>query len=169
MIPMEARYILPLSLGHFKHIPASNLSLFYSQVLAESKYIIQGRQTHKLKYFRELFQRNCLKRSLDQSTGKEIDRLLAIPSVANIASLDIDHANHSIKNRCSEERASRNTNDNDSATRTHILGGLLERLLRNCKKEDRVGSKTTRSSGLDISHDVGGFAKVDECLVFIIY
>jgi hypothetical protein len=44
------------------------------------------------------------------------------------------------------------------------LGGLLERLLRDSKKNDSVGTKTIFGGSLDILDNILALAEVDECV-----
>lgn len=98
---------------------------------------------------------------MDQPTSKEINRLLTILSIANIAAFDVDHPDCGVKNRRLEECTCRKPNDHDGAARTNILGGLLEGLLRDSEEEDCVGSKTSWCSSFYLGDEIAGFGEVD--------
>ena len=113
---------------------------------------------------REVLERSLLERSLDQAAVEETNRFHTVLAIAYIASLNADHAHHSVQNRCLEEGTGRETNGHDRTTRPDILRSLLEWLLRNSQKDDCVRPEAFGGCSLDLSNEVLRRFEVYICL-----
>ena len=78
--------------------------------------------------------------------------------------LDPDHLNDGFKDGSLEVGTSRETNADDGAARSYILGRLLEWLLVDSDKDGSMGTKTIRCGALHIGNEVLRSSKINEYL-----
>jgi len=119
---------------------------------------------HELKDVVELRETDSLKGNLDEATAEKVDGLSSIGTVTDVRSLDLDHANDSVKYGSRELSTSRETNADDGTLGSDVLGSLLEGLLGSSDEKSSVRAETIRGSSLDIGNNVLGLGKVDEGL-----
>lgn len=117
---------------HFKNVAASDLALFcFGSLAYDRQFSNRWQRTHELEHLRQILERNRFERGLDQSTSKEVDGFNTILAVTDIATLDVDHLDDSVEDRCLEECPGRETDGNDGAARASIFNSLLEWFLGN--------------------------------------
>lgn len=121
-------------------------------------------RTHQFEDAWQILQRSRLERSLDKSAGKEVYCFYAILSVANVASLDVDHTDNGVEDRGSKECAGWHADSDDTTLGANVLGCLLEGLFGHSEKNHGVGTKAFRSGCLDVLNYILGCLKVDVCL-----
>lgn len=102
-----------------------------------------------------------LERRLDQAPCVEVECLLCILAVTNVATLDLDHAHNGLEDGRGNEGVTRQTNAAHDTAGADICGSLLEGLLGNSKQDGGVGAQTIGSGGLDVGNQVLGGEEVD--------
>jgi hypothetical protein len=75
---------------------------------------------------------------MDQTESKKFDRFSCILSIPDIASFDVDHSNHCIKDWCLEGCIAWHPNTYNTAVRSNIFESVLKRFLMSCQKENSV-------------------------------
>ena len=93
---------------------------------------------HHLVDLGQILQIHCLKWCMNQSSCEEINCLFAVLSVSDVAALDANHLEYRLKHRCLNLGACRQADDNNCATRSDVLGSLLEWLLVDSDKDNSV-------------------------------
>jgi hypothetical protein len=116
---------------------------------------------HELVDLVELRETDSLEGDLDETAAEEVNGLSGISTVADVRSLDGDHANNCVEDGSRELSIGRETNADDSTARADVLGSLLEGLLVGSDEESSVRSETIGGGSLDISDKVLGCGKVD--------
>lgn len=119
---------------------------------------------HLIIHARQLRQPDNLERRLNQAPREEIDRLSRVLAVTHIRSLNRNHLDDRLEHRRLQVRTSGETNAHDGATRPHVLGSLLERLLADRDEDDGVRAQTIWRSGLHVLDDIARFSEVDKVL-----
>lgn len=116
---------------------------------------------HELVDLVELRETDSLEGDLDETAAEEVNGLSGISTVADVRSLDGDHANNCVEDGSRELSIGGETNADDSTARADVLGSLLEGLLVGSDEESSVRSETIGGGSLDISDKVLGCGKVD--------
>lgn len=106
-----------------------------------------------------------LEGDLDEAAGVKVQGLLAVLPVADVGSLDPDHLQDRLEDRRPDVGLGGQTDDDDRAPWSDVLGGLLEGLLADGHQDDGVGSQAVLGGVLDVLDHVAGFGKVDEGLL----
>lgn len=119
---------------------------------------------HHLVDFGELLKVDSLERCFDQPTSEKLDRLCAVLSVAHIAALDANHLGHRFKDGCLDLGTGRETNDDDAASWSDVLGRLVEGLLTGGNDESAMRPETVFCRLADVCNDILGCSEVDEGL-----
>jgi hypothetical protein len=119
---------------------------------------------HELEDVVELRETDSLEGNLDEATAEEVDGLGGISTVADVRTLDLNHANNSVEDGSRELSTSGETNADNSALGSDVLGSLLEGLLGGSDEESGVRAEAIRSSSLDIGDNVLSLGEVDEGL-----
>lgn len=123
--------------------------------------------THKLENLGQILQRDSLERRIDQTSSKEVNRLLCILAVPNVATLDVDHFDDRLEHWSLEECMCRKANCDDRTTGSSIFHGLLEGLLGDGQQKHCMRTKTVGRGGLDVGDKVLGLGEVDVGLVIL--
>ena len=110
--------------------------------------------THELENLGQILQRDRLERRIDQASSKEVNRLLCILAVPDVATLDVDHFDDRLKHWSLEECMCRKANCDDRTTGSSIFHGLLEGLLGHSQQEHCVCTKTAGRGGLHVGDKV---------------
>lgn len=119
---------------------------------------------HELVDLLELGETDGLEGDLDETLSEELDGLGGIGTVADVRSLDSDHADDSVEDGGGERGVGGKTDADDGTLGSDVLSSLLEGLLLDGDEEDTVGAETVSGGSLDIADDVLGLGEVDESL-----
>ena len=119
---------------------------------------------HHLVDLWQVFEVDDLERRMNQASREEVDRLLAVLPVSDVRALDADHLEHRLEDGRLDLGARWQTDDDDGAPGSDVLGRLCEGLLVDGDEDDGVWAQAVLRRGADVLDDVGGLGEVDECL-----
>lgn len=123
--------------GGVNNIAAGNLSLVHQSV-----------------DILELAQANGLVRDVDQAPSEEVERLGRVSAVADVAALDVDHADDGVKDGGREVGIGGQADADQDALGAQILRGLLEGLLLDGDEQSAVGALAVGRGRLYVGDDV---------------
>lgn len=123
-----------------------------------------GTLLHELVDALELTEADGLEGDGDEALAVELNGLCGVGTVADVAALDVDHADDGVEDGSGDAGIGRETDANDGSAGADVLGSLLEGLLADSDEEDSVGAQAVGGGGLDLGDEVGGLGEVDEGL-----
>lgn len=120
-----------------------------------------GAVGHLVEYALQLAEADRLEGGVDEAAGEEVERLLGVLPVADVAALDGDHADDALEDRGRDAGSRWQADADDGSAGPHVVGGLLEGLLGHGEQDGGVGAQAVRGGGLDVGHEVLGGEEVD--------
>ena len=120
-----------------------------------------GALLHLLEHARQLAQADSLERRVDQAAGEEVQGLLGVLPVTDVAALDGDHADDALEDGGGDPGAGGETDADDAAAGADVAGGLLEGPLGDGEQDGGVGAQAVGRGGLDVCDEVLGDHEVD--------
>lgn len=156
--------------SHVNHFNSKLQPPFYLCSSLTAKYLSAGINNiptnnspclHLVKYALQLAETNSLEGRVNEAPREEVDRLLGVGAVADVAALDGDHADDALEDGGGDAGAGGQADADDAAAGADVVGGLLEGLLGHGEEDGGVGAQAVGGGGLDVGDEVLGGEEVD--------
>lgn len=120
-----------------------------------------GALSHLVENALQLAEADGLEGGVDEAAGEEVERLLGVLPVADVAALDGDHADDALEDGGRDAGAGGQADADDDTAGADVVGGLLEGFLGYGEQDGGVGAQAVGCGGLDVCDEVLGCEEVD--------